>query len=419
MFGEFSPRLPSLSATDSSLSFTKGGTKVAVNPANTFNWSGSHYFNSLAQFSSTTYFYTYPYFWYGSYNYGTWYNYGSMYMNGWVQGAIAFIDDSYYLNRDADDFFRNNSQKRYGFGIGSGDTLLAKVHIVGATVCGGTPNACSTFGDSSSCTAQAGCSWTTYGSCYTFGDETSCNAQPGCLWSGGSSCSIYNGDQSSCESTSGCSWDPNYSNCSDYNGNQGTCEMTGGCSWNANTCGGYGNPTDCNNASPCSWSYQDCTDFNGNEAGCTGASGCTWNYSDCHTFDGTDQATCEANSGCSWDSGMNVCNGQYNTSCSGSYGGSCGGDNSSCSGTYISSYSCNGTYGAGCNENYVCTGTPTPCSNYTTTDEATCEAQTGCVWDQEPAVAIDRQLILINVPTSSSGLTTGMVWSNSGVLTIV
>jgi hypothetical protein len=61
--------------------------------------------------------------------------------------------------------------------------------------------------------------------------------------------------------------------------------------------------------------YADCNIF-GDSGGCTSHSGCSWTYSDCSSnfFDGD---SCNAQSGCSWD-GEN-CNGTYNAYCYGQY----------------------------------------------------------------------------------------------------
>jgi len=421
MFGGLAPRLKSLKLTDTTLLLTRANTSLAVNRANNFAWTGTNTwsttstFNGFAQFNGTVYLSSTTYSWSSFYSYGTFYT-------NFTPGSIPYIGTSNQLTYDQDDYWRDNGLRRYGMGIGYGDTLLAKHHIVGASTCTGTPTPCASFdSNQSGCEGQDGCAWQSYGSCSGFSDQTSCDAQRGCLWNTGSSCGGFM-DQMSCQGQSPCTWDANYSNCTDFNGNQSSCESKmGECTWNANTCGSYGNATDCNNASPCSWSYQNCTDFNDNYGSCTSTSGCTWSaVSDCALLDGTDQATCEAVSGCTWDSGSNECRG----TCSGDYGGSCTGDNSNCSGSYVSSYTCNGTYGAGCNENYVCNGSPTACSSYSS-DSGTCAGQAGCVWDQEFALYADggatilNKLTLTGLPTSSSGLTTGQCWNNGGVLTIV
>lgn len=315
----------------------------------------------------------YQYGYVSSYDYGT-------YLDNWFQSN----NDIY--NTNSNNVWVNQTVD---------DGTLAKFQVQGASACYGTPTACDASPvntNSTTCTTQYGCSWTSYGSCYVWSsDEVACNAQVGCLFSAGTACSVSgSGDYSACVSQGGsCTWDANYSSCSDYTGSgEGACNSVTGCAWSANTCGSIGNSTDCNNASPCNWVYQNCSDFNSDEGSCN-ANMCAWtpaSYGDCSLLPYPD---CVMTSGCS-DFGDH-CEGMYfiaDSHCDGSYGGSCQGDNSYCSGSYVSSYSCNGTFGNGCNENYYCAGTPTLCTVApVSTDSSSCALQSGCAWTALPAIS--------------------------------
>jgi hypothetical protein len=115
---------------------------------------------------------------------------------------------------------------------------------------------------------------------------------------------------------------------------------------------------------------------------------------------------------------LGTCSGEYNTSCTGVYNESCAGDNSYCSGTYYT-YLCNGTYGGTCSEAPYCQGSATGCSSFTVSGYSACVAQAGCSWAQEPSGYFDGKVSMVNIPTSPSGLSTGDIWINSGVLNIV
>lgn len=373
---EFNPKLKTYGVfnVDGSLTVVGGRTgrpAVSLNTANANSWSAQQtfnstaQFNSLANFSSTVQLNSSTYQYGNLFNYGGFYNYGTFYTT-WTPGSIPFIGSSNQLTYDYDDFFRDLTLKRYGFGIGYGDSLLAKVHSVGSGSCSGTPTACGSYSDSSACGAASGCFWTSYGSCYVFGDESSCNAQQGCLWSSGMDCSTI-GDEMTCNATSPCSWQTSYSNCSEI-GDEMTCNSAGGggyCSWQmvGNTCPSYGDESSCNMASPCSW-YQptsNCSDIF-DESSCNNAGGggyCSWNGSSCD--------------GSTYPNGSPYCSGDNSYSyCSGS--------------TYPSGASCTGgTFGAGCNENYYCGGIATPCESYTTVE--TCLSP--CSWGQELAGYFD------------------------------
>lgn len=393
MTGDLNPKIPIKKNSDSTLTWSPRG--MSVNLASTFAWTGTHTFSGAGSISISN----------GGLNVstsltlqGNLYNYtASWYFPYWTQGAIPFVNDSNWFTHDPDDFFRNNAQKRYGFGIGLSDTLEAKVHVVGQTACGGTPTPCVDYTDQSTCNSMSPCYWTSYGSCYQYTDETNCNYQTGCLWDPGTECSTISSDYT-CNQTSPCYWQINYGDCSDFNDNQYNCDYAGGggyCYFSANSCSGYYDEANCNNSSPCYWTptMYDCSNVY-NQYDCDYAGGgtyqqyCSWNGSTC---DGT----------------------QYPSG-----GGTCDGDNSYCSGTtYPSSAGCiGGYYGSVCNENYYCGGDPYGCNSWT--DQASCEA-TGCTWEQEPALKTEGKLIFSGIPTSDAGLSAGDIWNDSGTLKII
>lgn len=144
--------------------------------------------------------------------------------------------------------------------------------------------------------------------------------------------------------------------CSSY-GDSSSCNAhsAAGCTWNPGTdCSTtFFDEASCNAQSGCSWATSSCGSFP-DESSCVAQSGCTWNSSSCSAFDG-DQASCESTSGCSWDSGSNTCTGVYATSCSGVYPVG----------------PCNGFFGSSCS------GTAT-CSSITSSGP--CAAESGCSW---------------------------------------
>jgi len=226
--------------------------------------------------------------------------------------------------------------------------------------------------DATSASACTGTPSQTACSTYTGSGQATCESHLPCTWNAGSSCSAFNYEygMGSCSGTSGCTVDT--ASCSgatdQYNCEAqddaygGSCAWTGGndCSpLDESTCGSY-------SGSGCTQNYSDCSTYNDNYSGCTGQAGCSSSSStDCSAYDGTDQSTCEANSGCYWD-GMSNC---YMT-CSGTYFTGCSGTYYNCTGTYNTG-SCSGTYGA------ACTGTIL-CASYGSSGP--CAAETGCTW---------------------------------------
>jgi len=373
---------------------TPWGVNVADNYAwtGTNSWAGASTFNSSATFNSTVVLNSTSANYGGFYNYAQIYNYGTFYQYGTFQtsavaGSIPFINASQQLAYDADDFFRNNNSKRYGFGIGAGDSLLAKIHVVGLLSCTGTPPDCSTYTASGQGTCESfGCTWNYNGSCSSNGDESSCNMASYCQWGGGTNCNTI-GDEGTCNMTSPCSWSPTYSSCSGI-GDEGTCNSAGGggyCSWNSNTCGSYSDESSCNSASPCAWnSGSSCSVFNGDSSNCGMNSGCSYldGGNTCPSYG--DEGTCVADTNCTWNGSSCI------GICSGTYGAYCGGDNSYCGGsTYPNGGTCGGGfYGQSCIENPSCGGSPYPCSNYAASEGA-CIAVSGCFWSAEPALYAD------------------------------
>lgn len=222
-------------------------------------------------------------------------------------------------------------------------------------------------------TTAAACTGTPSASCASWTNQTDCekwDAHGGCTWNPGTDCSVYNYESGmgSCSGTSGCTVDT--ASCAGPT-DQYTCEAQddaygGSCTWDSNDCTPLDEGTCGSYAGQCTQNYSDCSTFNDNYSGCIGQTGCSSSsMTDCSAFDGTDQGTCEANSGCYWD-GMSNC---YMT-CSGTYFTGCTGTYYTCGGTYYTG-GCSGTFGSGCS------GTPS-CSNID--DSTNCGNETGCAW---------------------------------------
>ena len=126
------------------------------------------------------------------------------------------------------------------------------------------------------------------------------------------------------------------------------------CSGTATACNTYGTEGACNahTLAGCSWNPgNSCSDYNGDQGTCTGTAGCTWETADCVAFG--DQTSCEAQSPCVW-----------------SATGDCSTDGSGSQGT------CESLGGGG-----QCTWNFSDCSAFNGSDQGTCEANSGCVWD--------------------------------------
>lgn len=225
----------------------------------------------------------------------------------------------------------------------------------------------------SDATTAAACTGTPSSACSSWGNQTDCekwDAHGACAWNAGTSCSVYDNESGmgTCSGTSGCtvvtascSGGYDESSCISQDDSYG-----GSCSWDGTDCSGIGDEGTCGSTTGCSTNYSDCSSYNDNYGGCTGQSGCTSSSStDCSAYDGTDQSTCEANSGCYWD-GMSNC---YMT-CSGSYYTGCTGTYYTCNGNYNTG-SCSGTYGSGCTGTSSCSGID---------DSTNCGLETGCTW---------------------------------------
>lgn len=240
--------------------------------------------------------------------------------------------------------------------VTSNYTVLSTDSVIYAdassATCAGTPTyACSHWGNQSDCEkwdAHGGCSWYAGSSCSAFDNEYGMSA---CSWQAW--CTVV---------TASCSWPTDQSTCEAQDDSYG-----GSCSWNTyNDCSVLDEST-CGSTSGCTQNYSDCSSFDDNYSGCTGQSGCTSSSGeDCSAYDGTDQWTCEAVSGCYWNSGDNTC---YMT-CSGTYYTSCSGNYNTCDGTYNTG-SCSGTYGAQCQGTSSCSWID---------DSTNCGNETGCTW---------------------------------------
>lgn len=168
--------------------------------------------------------------------------------------------------------------------------------------CSGTATACSSFGDSGSCGAQSGCSWTMQ-TCIDFqgtGFSNCEDAHTGCI---ADSCNTAdNTSQANCEDEGGVSTGCTYSGV----------EGAGTCSGDdpAGFCGGT------------------CT------SGCT--VGCVGSPSDCSTF--SDSGSCGAQSGCSWGGGSTSCTGTIDCSVQDPFDcgvAGCTSNTANCSGTLV------------------------------------------------------------------------------------
>jgi len=204
------------------------------------------------------------------------------------------------------------------------------------------------------------------------------------------STSLYTQILADGDAASSCSGTPSTTTCSTYV-SQGTCEnydSHGGCTWNAGS---------------------SCSAFDGtDESTCEANTGCTYETTSCSVFG--DQSSCEATSPCTWDYTGETCSAQTNGTdctnvgctpnyggdctsfsstdqgtceanegcvwsdpdCTGNYFTSCDGDNSfySCNGDYFTGV-CSGSYGAGCSGTATCTGI---------NDSTNCGLEAGCTW---------------------------------------
>jgi hypothetical protein len=237
------------------------------------------------------------------------------------------------------------------------DGTSSKLQVKATVQCSGSSNACSTYNaDSGQCTIQ-GCSFVS-NTCGSFGDESTCN------------------------NNSPCSWTNNPQDCSAYNNDSYTCSNTSGCTFNE--CSSYGDESSCTSANAaCGWSVTPCSTYNGDQYNCDNNTSyqCSYESASCSAFNGTDQNTCEANSGCSWSEAD--CNGSYYTgNCTGAgFDGTCSG--TWCSGSY-DSYSCSGDNGG-------CFGNPYSCVSRS--DSSSCTAVLPCSWTTTPAGRFQGDLI--------------------------
>jgi hypothetical protein len=299
MFGTQNPKIPATRARDATLLWS--GKGLALNLANPNTWTGAQTYNSTITYNSTQLNYGSHYNYSGMYNYSTWYNSGSFYQYGAfitnaTIGSLPYVDDSSYLTYDADDYFRNNSNKRYGWGIGNGDTLLAKHHVVGLVACFGTPTPCESI-PAMDCATQLGCSATTYYCSDMNGmGYSSCTEYNGACSYESVDCSVYT-DSMACDSYSpDCT--SNYFDCSTLS--DGTmCATNGGCSYDSMSGTCYGSPfSSCTGSyytgnclgqwDACSGTPTLCTDYpvNGDSTSCIAQFGCTFAQEPAGYFEG-------------------------------------------------------------------------------------------------------------------------------------
>lgn len=188
---------------------------------------------------------------------------------------------------------------------------------VGCSWFSGTPCSTYNGTDQSTCqNGHSGCTWEEV-SCGGANntDQSTCESQDdsyggSCSWDTGT-CPSYNSDKTNCQATSGCTW--NSSDCHAFDaGDQGTCESHSGCSWVGGNCNSFNN-TDASTCTSghtgCTWEPAvDCHLFDGiDEATCIGNFGCAWNSGD---------NTCYGICSGLYNEGS-VCNGEYDTSCTG------------------------------------------------------------------------------------------------------
>ena len=238
------------------------------------------------------------------------------------------------------------------------------------SICNGTATACGTYGDSTNCNNQAGCSWDTANcegsctSCGSYGSEGTCEDQLGCSWtSTGCSgtctvCDTY-GTEIPCDSQDGCTWGTEnscYGNCSNCTSlNSTSCGDQGGCSWEE--------------GEACDGTCTSCDTY-GTEGTCDGQGGCSWDpaacggsCSACSSF--VQETNCDNQGGCSWDTA------------------NCEGTATAC-GTYGSSIPCNAQDGCSWTTSSECGGTGT-CMGFS---EVQCELYDDCMWSEliEPPI---------------------------------
>lgn len=270
-----------------------------------------------------------------------------------------------------------------------------------SSTCQGTPTACSTYTNSSTCDSHSaiGCGWQTLGSCssYSGTDSSTCTgANAICSWET-SSCSAYDNDSVGCTSAgfpSGgqCSFSPR--SCSEFfdENNPGACPTGEGCSANySGDCSAFTTISGCDTKSSlgCTTNTSSCGDYT-DEFSCTSdtTGDCSWNGSSC---DGTR---------------LSSCTGSYYSSCDGSYSGSQG----TCSGSFDTGNCVGGDYG-------LCGGTAA-CGNLSV---GSCTSEGGC------SVVSGLEVILpsiagvsdsLNSPNNAIALQIKKINSGSGNVTV-
>jgi hypothetical protein len=144
-----------------------------------------------------------------------------------------------------------------------------------SNVCSGTPVACNTYSDSTTCGNHTGvgCSWFTGYSCSAASgtDSGTCTSQgAGCTWDSASCAGANNTDSATCTNQN-----------SPYGG---------GCTWDTSTCPTQTSSAACSAITGCTPDNSgDCTVYNGNpQSTCESNAGCTWNGAACSSFTNTD-----------------------------------------------------------------------------------------------------------------------------------
>lgn len=292
-----------------------------------------------------------------------------------------------------------------------------------SSTCAGTPTACSTYTNSSTCNSHTavGCNWQSQGNCGNANgtDQSTCEGQnAACSWES-LNCSAFNDNPSGCSGagfpSSQCSFSPK--SCSEFfiADNPGVCPTGEGCSTTfSGNCGEFTTIATCDTKASlgCTTNTASCSAFDSDYGTCLATDGCTPNLGSCSDFN-NNQSGCEAAAapGCSYNTGDDTCSGTgYQISCSGSYFSSCTGNYySSCDGTYSGSQgTCSGSYNTGnCNGgDYGICGGVANCGNLSL---GSCTSEAGC------SVTTGLDVNLPQISTVTDGLQTP---SNSLILNI-
>lgn len=138
----------------------------------------------------------------------------------------------------------------------------------------------------------------------------------------------------------------------------------------------------------CTWfAGNACSAFSGTDEGtCEGNTGCTWEELSCQAANNTDQATCEAQDdsyggNCSWDTGLCPSLGADQATCEAQSG---------CTWNFSPCSDFNGQSQGNCEGNAGCTWTGAACSAFDGMSQAAClTGHTGCSWNGADCHAFD------------------------------